>query len=214
MRERICTNICAGNEYPGPRHCAGADAPTAARPWWPTGSWAAAPTAATACLSLSRAASAPVAFDARQAGRSVTSSSINAVLTLRRDHRRHQRRPDRHDCPFMNGNLFPGYSFEAALCHPHLRGRRPQLHPPHLRRGGLCAAAATSCPSSNPTRATPPACSAIPIDYPQPVAGEGHFISTYVSRTVPPSPALRGSRCASPSTGTTPTSSPTSCGRT
>ena len=43
---------------------------------------------------------------------------------------------------FMNGNLFPGYSFEAALAHPHLRSRmRPNFTPRisgvvDMRRGG------------------------------------------------------------------------------
>jgi hypothetical protein len=50
------------------------------------------------------------------------------------------------------------------------------------------------------------------FDYPQPVAGEGHFISTYKHNGTP-SPALRASRSVSPAPAPS-AISPMACGRT
>ena len=50
------------------------------------------------------------------------------------------------------------------------------------------------------------------FDYPQPVAGEGHFISTY-KHNGNPIPSFEGSRSASPAPVPSATS-PTACGRT
>ena len=92
----------------------------------------------------------------------------NAVLTLRET--TVVTNGDQTDtiARFMNGNLFPGYSFEAALSTRTYEDDAPNFTP-HFRRGGICAAAATSRLSSNPTRATPPACSAIPSITPSPL---------------------------------------------
>ena len=59
----------------------------------------------------------------------------NAVLTLRET--TVVTNGDQTDtiARFMNGNLFPGYSFEAALATRTYEDDAPQLHPPHFRRG-------------------------------------------------------------------------------
>ena len=109
----------------------------------------------------------------------------NAVLTLRET--TVVTNGDQTDtiARFMNGNLFPGYSFEAALATRTYEDDAPNFTPRisgvvDMRRGGYKLTDSSSARTS---------------------------------RTVRRSPALRVSRCASPSTRTTRTSLPTSCGR-
>ena len=85
---------------------------------------------------------------------------------------------------FMNGNLFPGYSFEAALATRTYEDDAPNFTPRisgvvDMRRGGYKLSIVKSDESNAESvqRQT--------FDYPQPVAGEGHFISTYVKNGAP-----------------------------
>ena len=135
----------------------------------------------------------------------------NAVLTLRET--TVVTNGDQTDtiARFMNGNLFPGYSFEAALATRTYEDDAPNFTPRisgvvDMRRGGYKLSIVKS------DEATPRACSARPSTTrsPWPVRDTS---SALTSRTVRRSPALRVSRCASPSTRTTRTSLPTSCGR-
>ena len=78
----------------------------------------------------------------------------------------------------MNGNLFPGYSFEAALATRTYEDDAPNFTPRisgvvDMRRGGykLSIVKSDEGNAESVQRQT--------FDYPQPVAGEGHFISTY-----------------------------------
>lgn len=85
---------------------------------------------------------------------------------------------------FMNGNLFPGYSFEAALATRTYEDDAPNFTPRisgvvDMRRGGYKLSIVKSCEgnAASVQRQT--------FDYPQPVAGEGHFISTYLKNGSP-----------------------------
>ena len=85
---------------------------------------------------------------------------------------------------FMNGNLFPGYSFEAALATRTFEDDAPNFTPRisgvmDMRRGGY----KLSIVKSNEGRAD--SVQRQTFDYPQPMAGEGHFISTYVKNGAP-----------------------------
>ncbi len=79
---------------------------------------------------------------------------------------------------FMHGNL-RRLPLPPAL----LRTGRPQLYPAHLRRCGY-ARGGYKLSILKAAMATPPACSARPLTT-QPVAGEGHFISTYEQNGAP-----------------------------
>ena len=102
----------------------------------------------------------------------------NAVLTLRET--TVVTNGDQTDtiARFMNGNLFPGYSFEAALATRTYEDDAPNFTPRisgvvDMRRGGykLSIVKSNEGNAASVQRQT--------FDYPQPVAGEGHFISTY-----------------------------------
>ena len=84
----------------------------------------------------------------------------------------------------MNGNLFPGYSFEAALATRTYEDDAPNFTPRisgvvDMRRGGykLSIVKSNEGNADSVQRQT--------YDYPQPVAGEGHFISTSVKNGAP-----------------------------
>ena len=102
----------------------------------------------------------------------------NPVLTLGKTHI--VTNGDQTDtiAQFMNGNLFPGYSFEAALATRTYEDDAPNFTPRisgvvDMRRGGykLSIVKSNEGNADSVQRQT--------YDYPQPVAGEGHFISTY-----------------------------------
>ena len=108
----------------------------------------------------------------------------NAVLTLRET--TVVTNGDQTDtiAQFMNGNLFPGYSFEAALATRTYEDDAPNFTPRisgvvDMRRGGykLSIVKSNEGNADSVQRQT--------YDYPQPVAGEGHFISTYVKNGAP-----------------------------
>ena len=108
----------------------------------------------------------------------------NAVLTLRET--TVVTNGDQTDtiAQFMNGNLFPGYSFEAALATRIYEDDAPNFTPRisgvvDMRRGGykLSIVKSNEGNAASVQRQT--------FDYPQPVAGEGHFISTYVKNGAP-----------------------------
>ena len=108
----------------------------------------------------------------------------NAVLTLRET--TVVTNGDQTDtiAQFMNGNLFPGYSFEAALATRTYEADAPNFTPRisgvvDMRRGGYKLSIVKSCEGNTASvqRQT--------FDYPQPVAGEGHFISTYQKNGAP-----------------------------
>lgn len=108
----------------------------------------------------------------------------NAVLTLRET--TVVTNGDQTDtiARFMNGNLFPGYSFEAALATRTYEDDAPNFTPRisgvvDMRRGGykLSIVKSDEGNAESVQRQT--------FDYPQPVAGEGHFISTYVKNGAP-----------------------------
>ena len=108
----------------------------------------------------------------------------NAVLTLRET--TVVTNGDQTDtiAQFMNGNLFPGYSFEAALATRTYEDDAPNFTPRisgvvDMRRGGYKLSIVKSCEgnAASVQRQT--------FDYPQPVAGEGHFISTYLKNGSP-----------------------------
>jgi IMP cyclohydrolase len=108
----------------------------------------------------------------------------NAVLTLRET--TVVTNGDQTDtiARFMNGNLFPGYSFEAALATRTYEDDVPNFTPRisgvvDMRRGGykLSIVKSDEGNAESVQRQT--------FDYPQPVAGEGHFISTYVKNGAP-----------------------------
>ncbi len=139
-------------------------------------SWAAARTAATACLTPcpSAAASAP-SQRTPQSWRTPASLFTIPVLTLRQDPYRDQRCTDRYHYDLMS----QGKSFADAL---RTRSRfvagRPQLHPPHLRCG-VRRRQLSDEHSQVCGRQCGDSVQRYFFDYPQPVAGEGHFISTY-----------------------------------
>lgn len=108
----------------------------------------------------------------------------NAVLTLRET--TVVTNGDQTDtiAQFMNGNLFPGYSFEAALATRTYEDDAPNFTPRisgvvDMRRGGykLSIVKSDEGNAESVQRQT--------FDYPQPLAGEGHFISTYVKNGAP-----------------------------
>lgn len=108
----------------------------------------------------------------------------NAVLTLRET--TVVTNGDQTDtiAKFMNGNLFPGYSFEAALATRTYEDDAPNFTPRisgvvDMRHGGykLSIVKSNEDNAASVQRQT--------FDYPQPVAGEGHFISTYVKNGAP-----------------------------
>lgn len=108
----------------------------------------------------------------------------NAVLTLRET--TVVTNGDQTDtiAQFMNGNLFPGYSFEAALATRTYEDDAPNFTPRisgalDMRRGGYKLSIVKSCEgnAASVERQT--------FDYPQPLASEGHFISTYVKNGSP-----------------------------
>lgn len=108
----------------------------------------------------------------------------NAVLTLRET--TVVTNGDQTDtiARFMNGDLFPGYSFEAALATRTYEDDAPNFTPRisgvvDMRRGGykLSIVKSDEGNAESVQRQT--------FDYPQPVAGEGHFISTYVKNGAP-----------------------------
>lgn len=85
---------------------------------------------------------------------------------------------------FINGNLFPGYSFEAALATRTYEDDAPNFTPRisgvvDMRRGGYKLSIVKSCEgnAASVQRQT--------FDYPQPMAGEGHFLSTYQKNGAP-----------------------------
>lgn len=85
---------------------------------------------------------------------------------------------------FMNENLFPGYSFEAALATRTYEDDAPNFTPRisgvvDMRGGAYKLSIVKSCEgnAASVQRQT--------FDYPQPVAGEGHFISTYQKNGAP-----------------------------
>ena len=84
---------------------------------------------------------------------------------------------------FMNGNLFPGYSFEAALA-TRTYEMMPQFYAAHLRRGGYAPRRlqALHCQIQRGQRRQRPAPD---LRLPPACAGEGHFISTYVKNGAP-----------------------------
>ena len=85
---------------------------------------------------------------------------------------------------FIEKNLFPGYGFEAALATRTFEDDAPNFTPRisgvmDMRRGGY----KLSIVKSNEGRAD--SVQRQTFDYPQPMAGEGHFISTYVKNGAP-----------------------------
>lgn len=91
---------------------------------------------------------------------------------------------------FIRDNLFPGYSFEAALAVRTFEDDSPNFTPRisgvvDMRRGGYKLSILKSCDGNDASvqRQT--------FDYPQPVAGEGHFISTY-QKNGDPIPSFAG----------------------
>ena len=83
----------------------------------------------------------------------------------------------------MNGNLFPGYSFEAALATRTYETTR-RTYPAHLRRCRY-APRRLQAVHRQVRRGNAESVQRQTFDYPQPVAGEGHFISTYVKNGAP-----------------------------
>ena len=91
---------------------------------------------------------------------------------------------------FMNGNLFPGYSFEAALATRTYEDDAPNFTPRisgvvDMRRGGykLSIVKSDEGNAESVQRQT--------FDYPQPVAGEGQLITTY-QKNGSPIPSFAG----------------------
>ena len=79
---------------------------------------------------------------------------------------------------YISHNLFPGYGFEAALATRLFEDDEPNFTPRisgvvDMRRGGYKLSIVKSCDGdgSSVQRQT--------FDYPEPVAGEGHLITTY-----------------------------------
>ena len=85
---------------------------------------------------------------------------------------------------YMRDNLFPGYGFEAALATRTFEDDAPNFTPRisgvvDMRRGGYKLSILKSCDGN------PASVQRQTFDYPQPVAGEGHFISTYQKNGAP-----------------------------
>ncbi|MEE0800922.1 MAG: IMP cyclohydrolase [Gemmiger sp.] len=85
---------------------------------------------------------------------------------------------------FIRDNLFPGYSFEAALSTRLFEDDAPNYTPRisgvvDMRRGGYKLSILKSCDgnAASVQRQT--------FDYPQPVAGEGQLITTYQKNGAP-----------------------------
>ena len=85
---------------------------------------------------------------------------------------------------YMRDNLFPGYGFEAALATRTFEDDAPNFTPRisgvvDMRHGGykLSIVKSNEGNAASVQRQT--------FDYPQPVAGEGHFISTYQKNGAP-----------------------------
>jgi len=79
---------------------------------------------------------------------------------------------------FMNRNQFPGYAFEAALATRTFEDDKPNWTPRisgvvDMATGGYKIGILKSCEGDN--RST----QRFTFDYAQPLAGDGHFISTY-----------------------------------
>ena len=127
----------------------------------------------------------------------------NAVLTLRET--TVVTNGDQTDtiAQFMNGNLFPGYSFEAALATRTYEDDAPNFTPRisgvvDMRRGGykLSIVKSNEGNAASVQRQT--------FDYPPSPLPVRAISSAPTRRTVRPSPALPGNRCASPSMRTPP----------
>ncbi len=108
----------------------------------------------------------------------------NAVLTLRET--TVVTNGDQTDtiAQFINGNLFPGYSFEAALATRTYEDDAPNFTPRisgvvDMRRGGYKLSIVKSCEGNAASVQRQY------FDYPQPLSGEGHFISTYQKNGAP-----------------------------
>lgn len=108
----------------------------------------------------------------------------NAVLTLRET--TVATNGDQTDtiAQFINGNLFPGYSFEAALATRTYEDDAPNFTPRisgvvDMRRGGYKLSIVKSCEGNAASVQRQY------FDYPQPLSGEGHFISTYQKNGAP-----------------------------
>lgn len=91
---------------------------------------------------------------------------------------------------FMYDNLFPGYSFEAALTTRMYEDDAPNFTPRisgvvNMRRGGYKMSILKSCDGN------PDSVQRQTFDYPQPVAGEGHLITTY-QKNANPLPSFAG----------------------
>lgn len=85
---------------------------------------------------------------------------------------------------FINDNLFPGYSFEAALSTRTFEDDAPNFTPRisgvvDMRRGGYKLSILKSCDgdAASVQRQV--------FDYPQPIAGQGHLITTYQKNGAP-----------------------------
>ena len=108
----------------------------------------------------------------------------NAVLTLRET--TVVTNGDQTDtiAQFITDNLSPGYSFEAALNTRTYEDDAPNFTPRisgvvDMRRGGYKLSIVKSCDGNAASVQRQI------FDYPQPVAGEGHFISTYLKNGSP-----------------------------
>ena len=91
---------------------------------------------------------------------------------------------------FMKDGLFPGYSFEAALATRTFEDDAPNFTPRisgvvDMKQGGYKLSILKSCDGNEASvqRQT--------FDYPQPVAGEGHLITTY-QKNGSPIPSFAG----------------------
>ena len=91
---------------------------------------------------------------------------------------------------FMKEGLFPGYSFEAALATRTFEDDAPNFTPRisgvvDMKQGGYKLSILKSCDGNDASvqRQT--------FDYPQPVAGEGHLITTY-QKNGSPIPSFAG----------------------
>ena len=107
----------------------------------------------------------------------------NAVLTLRET--TVVTNGDQTDtiAQFMNGNLFPGYSFEAALATRTYEDDAPNFTP--RISGVVYADGSYQMSILKSADGNGESVQRYFFDYPQPVAGEGHFISTYVKNGAP-----------------------------
>lgn len=79
---------------------------------------------------------------------------------------------------FISKNLWPGYGFEAALATRTFEDDAPNFTPRisgvvDMRCGGYKLAILKTCDGNGAS------CQRQTFDYPQPVAGEGHLITTY-----------------------------------